>query len=348
MCANGLQLLHDFCYTHDDSIITSQSDGIVSQVAVSDRQEVALSDRQEVALVMSGHDGITFQPHDMRMQATSQTTSFRIDLDDVALPTLDLAIGHEVPLADDVPSDEELVEMIVEVFHSYMSRPRLVCSATLESIPRTNLNLDHSKLYLATLQVDGCEKLNAAVIDPGIQSRPFYIDQPLVRLESSITASFNRSRIRARFKEESSIVILERWREIPDETIEILKSLSLGGIVLIDDGEAAFCIVQYIKAGLPRSLPVVMIKESMGEVLLRVCSAKPSRLACKITVETAEERDCSICFEKMDVVMSLPQCGHIIHEQCGLEWLSAQNSCPFCRQDVQDIHRRSNGQGRSL
>lgn len=340
ICATSMQQLGVLrCDTGDASIATSESSRSMTLINMSDHQHAP-----SAVLEL---DYIPSQPQDTRMR-TSQSRTFRIDSDDGAILGSNFReIGHELTLAHDVPSEEELVEMIIELFLSYLSRPRLVCSATLDSIPRTNLNLDHSKLYRAALQVDGCETLNAIVIDPGLQPQPFHIDKPLVGLESSISTSVEGSRIRACIKEEGSIVVLERWKDIPNRTIEILNSMSFGGIVLIDEGDAASCIMQYTKAGLPRSVPVIVVKECIGKGLLHLYSAGLSRLDCKLTIETAVERCCSICFEMMDVVMTLPQCGHIIHETCGVEWLSSQKSCPFCRQEVQDIHQRNSGKVRS-
>ena len=333
-CAASLQLL-------DGLMSEAREASIITPEASPSNTLVGTSDRQQIPLVVAVVDYIPLQAQDLRVRALSPF-EFRNNTHDHASPVLDFREAHSEPAdADDIPSEEDLVEMIVELFLSSLSRPSQVCNATIDSIPRTNLNLDHSKLYRAALQIEGREQLTAIVIDPGPQPLPFYADMPLVGLGSSNSTTIEHGRIRS-FVERQALVVLERWRGISDRTIEILRSSSVGGIILIDDADAASCIEQYTNAGYPRFLPVIVVKEYVGEALLHLSKAEPSGLVCKLTVEATVERDCAICFERMDMVMHFPKCGHIIHETCGVKWLSSQNSCPYCRQDLTDIHHRRN------
>ena len=243
----------------------------------------------------------------------------------------------------DVPSEVELVYLIAGQFlmedrRLPRQRSRQLCNATLQSIPHTNLNLDSSILYQAGIQVDGDEILRALVVEPGIQSKQFQIDKQLVVLELPFTVSADHRDVRAFISQQSALVLLEHWRDISVRTIDMLQSLNAGGIVLIDDRDAVSCIKHYKQAGFPRLFPVVVIKESDGKKLLQQRSDNGKHLVCKLTVETAMERECSICFERMDVAMKLPKCGHVIHEACGMRWLRANKSCPFCRHELKDIH----------
>ncbi|KAI2513835.1 RING-like zinc finger [Fragilaria crotonensis] len=305
---------------------------------------VESSNHQHVSLIVPVVDYIPSQTQHLQMRAFSPN-EFRILVYSRAFPGANFReVDNGTTVAGDTPSEEELVHMIVELFLSYVPQRRLVCDATIDNIPRTNLKLDHSKLYRAAVQVDGREKLNAIVINPGLQSLPLNGDKTLVSLGSSNITIDEQCRFSTLVEDEAAIVILERWRDIPDRTIEILRSLSFGGLILIDNADAASCITQYTKARFPNFLPVIVVKEYAGEALLRQRRTDPSRLVCKLTLEIAVERECSICFEQMDMVMHFPQCGHIIHETCGVKWLRSQKSCPYCRQELTDIHDHSDNQ----
>ena len=48
-------------------------------------------------------------------------------------------------------------------------------------------------------------------------------------------------------------------------------------------------------------------------------------------------RDCSVCREDLTptcVVIKLPRCAHVFHGDCLTKWLTFQNWCPVCRQEV--------------
>jgi hypothetical protein len=52
---------------------------------------------------------------------------------------------------------------------------------------------------------------------------------------------------------------------------------------------------------------------------------KNSRVYCKENVE------CSICFEKDDVIIRELKCGHSFHMCCIDKWFFKKKSCPYCR-----------------
>jgi hypothetical protein len=47
-----------------------------------------------------------------------------------------------------------------------------------------------------------------------------------------------------------------------------------------------------------------------------------------------KEEDCPICAEEFEmdcIVIKLPNCGHIFHSHCVVEWLNRKCTCPVCR-----------------
>lgn len=56
--------------------------------------------------------------------------------------------------------------------------------------------------------------------------------------------------------------------------------------------------------------------------------------------EEQSEVMCSICFipfEAQTVVNYLPQCNHVFHRECILEWFKSHGTCPICRLNIKQI-----------
>lgn len=53
--------------------------------------------------------------------------------------------------------------------------------------------------------------------------------------------------------------------------------------------------------------------------------------------ETFHQQDCTICFEAFtgSEVLARLGCGHKFHEDCIVDWLERQLSCPVCRAPIQ-------------
>ncbi|CAA0840711.1 RING-H2 finger C1A [Striga hermonthica] len=52
------------------------------------------------------------------------------------------------------------------------------------------------------------------------------------------------------------------------------------------------------------------------------------------TVVMGSGRDCTVCLERLGSGKKL-HCGHVFHEICISQWLSAHNSCPVCRRKLE-------------
>lgn len=51
------------------------------------------------------------------------------------------------------------------------------------------------------------------------------------------------------------------------------------------------------------------------------------------------EEACSICFELLvqkDKTLEVPECHHIFHSQCLLEWVRRKAVCPYCRNNISE------------
>lgn len=86
-------------------------------------------------------------------------------------------------------------------------------------------------------------------------------------------------------------------------------------------------------------IPIVMVKRSDGRTIRNFISSKKENtfVTCNIRAERIKNNNCIICTEGFDVggvVMRLPLCGHVFHEQCALSWLTKHNTCPYCRREL--------------
>jgi len=105
----------------------------------------------------------------------------------------------------------------------------------------------------------------------------------------------------------------------------------------------------------PMIIPIVMVKQSDGQMIKSLLRQElqhqkdDTNIQVKITARRVKEEDnsCVICCEdfkvaidgtdknqRKEVLMRLPQCNHLFHEECALLWLKAHNTCPFCRREL--------------
>ena len=87
-------------------------------------------------------------------------------------------------------------------------------------------------------------------------------------------------------------------------------------------------------------IPVVMIKQTDGQELVRLCSEKDCSIKQRVSLHLQRQQDheCVVCQEAFEedggTVMRIPACGHVFHETCALMWLEKHNTCPFCRREL--------------
>jgi hypothetical protein len=46
--------------------------------------------------------------------------------------------------------------------------------------------------------------------------------------------------------------------------------------------------------------------------------------------------ECSVCSDDLEEneFGIVPECKHVFHEECLLEWIKRKNTCPICRQSI--------------
>jgi len=103
-------------------------------------------------------------------------------------------------------------------------------------------------------------------------------------------------------------------------------------------------------------VPVVMIKRSDGSRMLKKITEQNDGFlpGCVVKIRrfSDKEKSCPIClseFDDGDIVIRLPFCNHVFHENCGVRWLEGHNTCPECRREmpwedsVKESERRRRG-----
>jgi hypothetical protein len=83
------------------------------------------------------------------------------------------------------------------------------------------------------------------------------------------------------------------------------------------------------------TIPVVMVKQSDGQKIVEASQKQKLRSHLRIRTMAKECVVCRDSFEVSQKVLQLPACGHVFHEQCALVWLTKQNTCPYCRRELQ-------------
>jgi hypothetical protein len=94
-------------------------------------------------------------------------------------------------------------------------------------------------------------------------------------------------------------------------------------------GSLAIPTVLLPKAAATRLVSQVLLAEGKSSQLLP--------LAHLDIALTSSRSDCVVCTEAFvtgATVVRLPTCGHVFHQACALPWLSAHNTCPYCRREL--------------
>ncbi len=241
-------------------------------------------------------------------------------------------------------------EILAPQSTAHKGRP--TAKETLAKIPRVVLDDKSSLFRQASLELS-CPKLSILLNFTCIPAefgpaKAFEINKATVVVASPRTAKGGLSKETKTQIERASnpVVYLERGDGITFVS-KALQSQRAGAIAVIignsmstpwpyvmkDSSDEA------IDGGL--TIPVVMINEPDGKALIEyyekyATTATNSCVFGRLSIQSLT-KDCAVCcdiFRVKEIVMSLPSCGHLFHEKCAVAWLTAHNTCPFCRREL--------------
>jgi len=89
-----------------------------------------------------------------------------------------------------------------------------------------------------------------------------------------------------------------------------------------------------------------MVKQADAQTIVQAAYANTSRnsnkspkpLSCSFECQNSKEaKDCVICqelFTNGQPLVRLPDCLHVFHQSCAMQWLTRHNTCPYCRREL--------------
>jgi len=258
-----------------------------------------------------------------------------------------------IPLHD-INEDNHWQEIPPELLapQNVAHRGRPTAKAILAKIPRIILEERSSLLRQASLQLSSSGTSNLiefscipAEFGP---TRSFEIDNSTLILASPLTAKGGlKNETKTWIKQSSNpTVYLERGDGVTYVS-KALQAQSAGAVAAIIGNSMSTPWPYAMKDSLGEAqkcglkIPVVMIKQQDGKTLMEYFQKHSSSLSHTPVVISLKiqstSKDCSVCcdtFGVKETVMCLPLCGHLFHERCALTWLTAHNTCPFCRREL--------------
>jgi hypothetical protein len=217
----------------------------------------------------------------------------------------------------------------------------------LRRIPRIELDNQSAILHEATVYIETCDRnddrykfeMDATIgeFDP---KPPFLLSGPLF-LANPIHGSPNVSVVKQDHITEHNdfILYMERGGNVTfAEKAKYAKNAGAKAVLCANHVPIWPYIMkdsQGISSEQNGPIPIVMVKRSDGQMIK---SMLHSGKQVTITLEAKKSStSCIICtdpFQIQQVVLRLPLCGHVFHEDCALQWLNKHNTCPYCRREL--------------
>jgi hypothetical protein len=213
------------------------------------------------------------------------------------------------------------------------------------NMPTIDLRSNPSAMDHATLQLGTGAQCKTFLVQPGSTTLPSQAEATLLNLERTVWtvdleySVWTNGHGLVSEHQDKFHLLREFNGDFSSENLQTLQQGGTRGIVVLTSGmwfETAACvkrcksILQELQQ--PMNVPVVVAQGGTAKLINEYSrlSVDTESSKCKLTIE-ASDHDCSICGEIMDKVVQLPACKHYMHECCAEEWLSKNESCPYCR-----------------
>ena len=122
----------------------------------------------------------------------------------------------------------------------------------------------------------------------------------------------------------------DRW-ELP-LCFVICDIITLVCTAVISNRLIALCMTPH------RVSPIPTVRVSMRSLQESLNSEELEELQRRVMEYQGDGSEaCSICFEllvKNEKTLELPECHHVFHSQCLLEWARRKAVCPYCRNNI--------------
>lgn len=215
----------------------------------------------------------------------------------------------------------------------------------LDSLPRINVTDKSAILRQGSLECKSLQR-KFEVIPAEFGPNLFHLqDCRLIVPQENFTCAsgvFDKRATReldeVRTKRERSLVYLERGQGVTFCRKALLAQAAGAHAVVIGNNTAQpwpYVMKdsqdEATKEGL--KIPVVMVNQADGKSL-RQCPSGDGLWSLDLQ---SDSKDCVICteeFKQGQELVRLPACGHHFHVDCALPWLTAHNTCPYCRREL--------------
>lgn len=228
-----------------------------------------------------------------------------------------------------------------EAFDPQQARPmsRGTAKETLKNLRRIIVEGNSSILAQATLSISKGGPQFQAVLGEFGPPPPHSFKDKLVVVASPTTGKGGLDQ-ETMSKAKGSFVYMERGDGLTFVQKAIMaQEVGAVAVIMGNNTNASWPYVMKDSNGeaisLALGIPVVMIKQDDGKLLVGRSTADPSS-TCNLEIQSTS-KECIICCETFDLgqtVLQLPACGHFFHETCALTWLTQHNACPYCRREL--------------